>query len=104
MVRATAIAPPPPQAGINLCHRQDRAHDLTSDHQRRFLSGILTRKLPNGWWFGLPGEEYLTPLFDGVFGWRLEHRWPNHPRFLLLSSEWAAARGILPAIDRALHG
>ena len=99
MVRATAIAPPPPQAGINLLAFTDRRPPVSA-----VSSGILTRKLPNGWRFGLPGEEYLTPLFDGAFGWRLEHRWPTHPRFLLLSSEWAASRGISPTIDRVLHG
>jgi C-terminal processing protease CtpA/Prc len=34
---------------------------LIGENTQGVFSDILTRQLPNDWWFGLPDEEYLTP-------------------------------------------
>ncbi|HEY2442462.1 MAG TPA: S41 family peptidase [Streptosporangiaceae bacterium] len=34
---------------------------LIGENTQGVFSDLLTRQLPNGWWFGLPNEEYLTP-------------------------------------------
>jgi hypothetical protein len=35
---------------------------IIGENTQRVFSDILTRELPNGWWFGLLDEEYLTPV------------------------------------------
>ncbi len=34
---------------------------VVGENTQGVFSDILDRELPNGWWFGLPDEEYLTP-------------------------------------------
>lgn len=44
---------------------------LVGDDTQGVFSDILDRQLPNGWTFGLPNEEYLTPsgrTYDTIAG------------------------------------
>jgi len=34
---------------------------LIGENTQGVFSDMLDRQLPNGWWFALPDEEYLTP-------------------------------------------
>lgn len=62
---------------------------LIGENTQGVFSDILTRELPNGWWFGLPDEEYLNPAGRGydVTGIAPDIRVP-----VLTPSQFAAGR------------